>query len=719
MNNDTNSLSIESKLSTFFDKERAEIHAPVDLFDRIEGRLAEQDRKPGWTRVFSFASGRGQMLGIGVAAALVIVVGATALMIGAPLANSAMKTRLSSNDNGPPGDPGQPGSAGVQGVAGAPGAPGPGALATPVQGQVAVGAGSLVEQIQLQSMAGQTAVARSVAGETVVQTGEFERVVNEQVVQTAVVRQNRVLGGIAATGTPAPMPTTTPPAVWGQVTLSEAEAIVLANIPETGYGITQTQYDELLRQALAGELVAPPESLSGTFFENYGVNPFSTTLIDPFSTFAMDVDTASYTLTRGWLNSGNVPPPDAIRVEEFVNYFDQDYPDTTGTFDINVDAAVSPFHDDGRILLRVGVNGQDINVDDRRSATLTFVIDTSGSMGRDNRLGLVQRSIGELVANLRDGDRIGVVEYGSTARRLLEPTTDKGAVLSVVNSLVARSSTNAEEGLRMGYAMAEENFVPGNINRVILMSDGVANVGETGPDALLRDIKETAKDGITLTTIGVGLGNFNDVLMEQLANNGDGNYVYIDSFDEAKVLFGNGLTGLLEVIAAEAKIQVEFNPEAVAMHRLVGYENRSLTTEEFRDDTVDAGEVGAGHTVTAIYELRLLDEPVGNLGDVRVRYADPDSGEVSEITVVIDGAVAAVAFGDRPTAYQVTAVAAMFAEVLRESPHARDVSLDELAGVLRGLLAAGQLSDSRAVELLQLIERAQALGVTGYIPAGE
>jgi Ca-activated chloride channel family protein len=391
----------------------------------------------------------------------------------------------------------------------------------------------------------------------------------------------------------------------------------------------------------------------------------------------------------------------------------------TETFGINIDAAVSPFHDDGRLLLRVGVNAQDINVDDRRAATLIFVIDTSGSMGRDNRLGLVQRSIGELVSNLRDGDRIGVVEYGSTARRLIEPTTDKGAVLTVVNSLVARNSTNAEEGLRMGYAMAEENFVSGNINRVILMSDGVANVGQTGPDALLRDIKETAQDGITLSTVGVGLGNFNDVLMEQLADNGDGNYVYIDTISEATRLFGNGLTGLLEVVATEAKIQVEFNPEAVAMHRLVGYENRSLTTEEFRDDTVDAGEVGAGHTVTAIYELRLLDEPVGNLGDVRVRHADPDSGEVSEITVAVEQAVVGVAFGDRPTAYQVTAVAAMFAEVLRESPHASDFSLEELAEVLRGLSAAGQLSESRSAELLTLIETAQALGVTGYIPAGE
>ncbi len=671
MNNDTNSFPIEPKLSTFFDEERAETHAPVDLFDRIEERLMEQDSKRGWTRVFSFASGHGQMLGIGIAAALVI-------MVGASLVTFSGNGFLILGDSGTAGNPG---------------------------GQVTVGAGSPL------SSETQAAVPRAAAGETVVQTVTVQRVLADQVLQTVVVLESGGNSGApiaAATVTPSP---------W--LALSAAETIGLANIPAGGYAITQEQYYELLRQALAGELVAPLESPSGTFFENYGVNPFTTTLVDPITTFAMDVDTASYTLTRGWLNSGSVPPPDAIRVEEFVNYFDQVYPDTNDTFGINVDAAVSPFHDDGRLLLRVGVNAEDINVGDRRVATLSFVIDTSGSMSRDDRLELVKRSIGELVANLRTGDRIGVVEYGSTARRLIEPTTDKGAVLSVVNSLVARDSTNAEEGLRLGYAMAEENFVPGNINRVILMSDGVANVGETGPNALLQDIKETAQDGITLSTVGVGLGNYNDVLMEQLANNGDGNYVYIDTVSEATRLFGNGLTGLLEVVAAEAKIQVEFNPEAVAMHRLVGYENRSLTTEEFRDDTVDAGEVGAGHTVTAIYELRLLDDPTGDIGEVRVRYTDPDSGVVSEIALPVDQSVANVAFDSAAAAYQVTAVAAMFAEVLRESPNASDVSLDELAETLNRLSSSGRLTDSRSVELLELILTAKALGVTGYIPAGE
>ncbi|NQW17547.1 MAG: von Willebrand factor type A domain-containing protein [Chloroflexi bacterium] len=691
MSNDTNTFPIESKLSGFFDKERAETHAPVDLFDRIESNLTEQASNSLWSRVALLAATRRQIVGTGIAAALVVAIGVTAWQIGIVSDNS--------NSTIYAGEPGEAGAPGALGAPGAPGMPGPS------------GTRGGADDVTLNPAAAPTAMPAAtaapnfVSADTVVQTVTVERVVPQFLVQTVVVSEQGDSGEVVVTAD-------------SVMTLVDAEAIVAA-LSESGYGISQEQYDELVRQVLAGELLPPPEPPSATFFQNYGVNPFSTTSVDPFSTFAMDVDTASYTLTRGWLNSGRVPPPDAIRVEEFVNYFDQDYPDTTGTFDINVDAAASPFHDDGRILLRIGVNGQDIAVDDRRVATLSFVIDTSGSMGRDNRLGLVQRSIGELVSNLRDGDRIGIVEYGTTARRLLEPTTDKGSVLTVVNSLVARNSTNAEQGLRLGYAMAEENFIPGNINRVILMSDGVANIGQTGSDALLSDIKETAQDGITLSTVGVGLDNFNDVLLEHLADDGDGNYSYIDSLSEATRIFGNGLTGFLEVIATEAKIQVEFNPEAVAMHRLVGYENRSLTTEEFLDDTVDAGEVGAGHTVTAIYELRLVDEPVGKLGDVRVRYADPDTGEIGEVSIAVEGKVTDVAFSDSRTAYQVTATAAMFAEILRESPHAGDVSLAELAEVLRGLSAAGQLSDPRSEELLKLIETAQALGVTGYIPAGE
>jgi hypothetical protein len=320
MNNDTNSLPIESKLSTFFDKERAETHAPVDLFDRIEGNLTEQDSGRRWTRVFSIASGHSQMVGLGIVAALVIALGAsTVLFSGMPADMRSTAQGEAIYDSRGQFDSGQPGVPGTAGVPGAPGAPGaPAIRATPAQAEFAAGLSSLAGQIQQTA-----AVQRSVSADTVVQTVVVEKVVTEQVVQTVVITASgdRAGGPIAAaTATPTPRPAATPE----PVPLSAAQAAVLAVIPAGGYGITQDQYDELLRQALAGELVAPSETPSATFFENYGVNPFVTTLVDPITTFAMDVDTASYTLTRGWLNSGNVPPPDAIRVEEFVNYFDQD-----------------------------------------------------------------------------------------------------------------------------------------------------------------------------------------------------------------------------------------------------------------------------------------------------------------------------------------------------------------------------------------------------------
>ena len=312
------------------------------------------------------------------------------------------------------------------------------------------------------------------------------------------------------------------------------------------------------------------------FFKDYGVNPSIDTEDDHLSTFALDVDTSSYTIMRNYLSEGNLPPPESVRVEEYVNFFDQGYPNPPAhqAFGINIDGAPSPFTQTERYqMLRVGIQGYEVQDYERKDASLTFVIDVSGSMDMDNRLGLVKRSLELLVEQLRPGDTVGIVVYGSDARVILDPVSgsDKGAILSAIYSLYPEGATNAEAGIRVGYQMAMHAYKPHGINRVILCSDGVANVGETGPDAILEEIGHYVEEGVTLTTIGFGMDNYNDVLMEQLADNGNGFYAYVDDMREARSLFIDNLTGTLQTIALDAKVQVDFNHHVVSRYRLVGF----------------------------------------------------------------------------------------------------------------------------------------------------
>ena len=355
----------------------------------------------------------------------------------------------------------------------------------------------------------------------------------------------------------------------------------------------------------------PPndEAYHDMYFKGSGTNPFIDTEDDHLSTFGMDVDTGSYSITRRYLIDGNLPPPEAVRVEEFVNTFDYNYdPPADDPFAIHIDGAPSKFGEGKRLqLLRIGLQGRVIPAEHRKDAILTFVIDVSGSMSQENRLGLVKKALTLLVDQLRPTDKVGIVVYGSHGRLVLPHTgiEQRSTILSAINALRPDGSTNAEEGLRIGYDLAWRNASVNHINRVILCSDGVANVGHTGPDEILKEIRTYVQKGITLSTVGFGMGNYNDVLMEQLANTGDGNYAYVDTLTEAKRIFVENLTGTLQLIAKDAKIQVDFNPEVVSRFRLLGYENRRLTHEQFRDDTVDAGEVGSGHQVTALYEVKL------------------------------------------------------------------------------------------------------------------
>jgi len=462
-----------------------------------------------------------------------------------------------------------------------------------------------------------------------------------------------------------------------------------------------------------GETLPNDEVYDSMFFKHYGVNPFIATDEDSLSTFAVDVDAASYTVMRRYVELGHLPPPEAVRVEEFVNFFPQGYPHfQSPDFRVLCDAAPSPFGP-GYQLLRVGIKGREIAEKDRKPANLVFVIDTSGSMNREDRLELVKRALFILLDRLRPDDRIGVVVFGSTARILLSPAgpEQREKIYEAINLLRPEGSTNAEQGLLLGFEMARMMRRPGMITRVLLCSDGVANVGRTAAESILETVRGQADAGVSLSTIGFGMGNLNDVLLEQLADKGDGNYYYVDDLKEARRVFEENLTGTLQVIARDAKVQVEFDPRRVLRYRLLGFENRDVADRDFRNDRVDAGEIGAGHEVTALYEIKLAPEAApGRLATVRLRYALPeheDGGapKVREIEQGFEASAVRSRFDEAPAGFRLDAAVAEFAEILRGSYWAKESRVADILPVARA--AARDLPDSpQAQEFVKLLEQA-------------
>ncbi|MEZ4593201.1 MAG: von Willebrand factor type A domain-containing protein [Chloroflexota bacterium] len=447
---------------------------------------------------------------------------------------------------------------------------------------------------------------------------------------------------------------------------------------------------------------------SAMFFEEYGVNPYILTEVDNLSTFSLDVDTGSYSIARRYLQDGLQPPAEAIRVEEFVNSFDQGYAIPPNTaFAVYADGAPSPFHTDGTYFLRIGVQGYESSEEVRPSANLVFVIDVSGSMAQENRLGLVKQSLEILVNRMRADDTIGIVVYGSDARVVLPPTngSDRETILSAIYSLETEGSTNLEAGLLLGYEQANRAYKFDGINRVILASDGVANVGNTSADGIAAQIRGYADAGIQLTTIGFGLGNYNDVMMEQLADQGDGNYGYIDTLDEAENLFVDNIMSTLQVIGLDAKIQVEFDRNVVQQYRLIGYENRAIADEDFRNDTIDAAEFGAGHTAVAIYAVQLVPGAQGRIATVNLRWQDPDTRVVKEINGVFTTENLARSFDDAPLHYQLAVVVSQYAELLRDSYWVEGFNMRDLQ--IRAERLASQLEDEAIWELANLISVSQ------------
>ncbi len=453
-------------------------------------------------------------------------------------------------------------------------------------------------------------------------------------------------------------------------------------------------------------------SFDAMYFRHYGFNPFVDPRYDNKSTFAVDVDDASFTLAKSYLERGVVPPADAIRTEEFINHFEFDYPQPDdNAFSVIVEGTPSLFNERRTYTLAIGLQGVEIDRREREPVNLVLVVDVSGSMRHGNRIGLVSRSIELLAQQLTRRDRLAIVAYNTYADVRLNPTNAKRgrAIQRAVNSLVPGGSTNAEAGLLLGFEVANDMARRGRNTKVILFSDGVANVGTTGPESLTAKIKSFAKRGVTLSTFGVGMGNYNDVLLERLANDGDGSYAYINNHQEARRQFIDKVVGTLQTIARDVKIQVEFDPRVVSRYRLLGYENRSVADHQFRNDRVDGGEIGAGHQVTALYEITVHQRAKGrDLGRVNIRYHEGNRiGHVHEISARIEWGDLRTAFRYGDDNLRLAVVAAELGELLRDSYWAKTYRPADLLPHLEPL-RYGPLAE-QADELYDMIIRADRL----------
>lgn len=445
-------------------------------------------------------------------------------------------------------------------------------------------------------------------------------------------------------------------------------------------------------------------------FKHYGVNPTVDTRHQASSTFGIDVDTASYGIAQSYLNRHQLPPADSVRVEEFVNALDYGYaaPRDGQPFRLFAESVPSPSRE-GFHLLHLGIQAKRISMADRKPAKLVFVIDTSGSMDMGNRMGLVKQALRTLLTQLNGQDEVGIIAYNQRAKEILPLTSvrQRRRILSSLSALRPGGSTNAGEGLQLGYEMASRGFKEGFINRVVLCSDGVANTGlKTGGD-IRKSIEDFAAKGITLTSVGVGMGNYNDVLLEELADKGDGNYTYLKDARSIQKAFVKNLVGTLQVVAKDVKVQVEFDPKVVSLYRLVGYENRALSKRDFENDQVDAGELGAGHNVTAIYELKFASE-APSFGKLRVRYKAPKGGASQLIEKALPTATVRPRLRDASAPTRLSLAAALIAEKLRGSYWARKASYGMIRGILRELPERNRYSQ-QVQELMDMVEEAERL----------
>jgi Ca-activated chloride channel family protein len=475
---------------------------------------------------------------------------------------------------------------------------------------------------------------------------------------------------------------------------------------------------ERITSSLAVKPAEPPvsektveaEDPTGPRFKAFGVNPFVDAVKQAFSTFSIDVDTASYTLARNYAMRGWLPPAEAVRTEEFVNFFDYGYkPPVNKTFAVYTECAPSKFGH-GLSLLKIGVKGKRLGREEQKPAALLFLIDTSGSMNQPDRLGLVRTSLKLLIDTMDPHDRVAILQYDSHARLVLEytPVSERQRIRDALDALQCGGSTNLEEGMLRAYELAAAHFVEGAENRVMLLSDGVANLGNVAAEDILKRVEAYRRQGITCSVFGVGMGTYNDEMLEALANKGDGTYAFIDSEAEARRVLVDDLAATLNTIASDVKIQVEFNPRCVKQYRQLGYENRQLKKEDFRNDAIDAGEIGSGQSVTALYELELQGKADGPIGTVRIRYRRADTHQVEELEQKILVSDIRRSFDDADVRFRLAAAVAEYAEILRASPFAEGGSFEEVADVLRPV-ALDLTLDERVQELLRMVSAAGGL----------
>jgi Ca-activated chloride channel family protein len=468
-------------------------------------------------------------------------------------------------------------------------------------------------------------------------------------------------------------------------------------------GLAPGRHD--MKNIAAPRTTTPGDSVGTEDYKDWGKNPWVEAAKDRLSTFAADVDTASYTIARRKLEAGALPPPASVRVEEFVNYFRYSFDQPTGKtpFSVLMEAAPSPLQA-GKHVLRVGVATKAISTLERKPAHLVFLVDVSGSMSGPDRIELAKQSLRILTNNLTENDTVSLVTYAGSTRVVLQPTNDREKILDALDELSSGGSTAMASGINLAYQQAAANLKPGHISRVIVLSDGDANVGPHTHDEILKIISGRAKEGVTLSTIGFGMGNYKDTTMEQLADKGNGNNFYIDSLDQAKRVFAEQLTANLEVVAKDVKLQVDFDPAMVSRYRLVGYENRDIKDADFREDKVDAGEIGAGHQVTALYEVELTakgKQAKAPLGAVRIRHKQPEGTTATEAAFPMVGGPAA-SFENSSTDFRFAFAVAAFADVLRGGQDAEHWSLATIRDLAKN--AAGEREDRK--QLVTLIEQA-------------
>ncbi len=462
--------------------------------------------------------------------------------------------------------------------------------------------------------------------------------------------------------------------------------------------------------------IDPPTQESYALINESGFKKVSN---DPLSTFSVDVDTASYSNIRRMLNGGNLPPKDAVRVEEFLNYFRYDYPQPKAEepFGVSLEDAVCPWNEAHRIV-RIGINSKKLVSEKRPASNLVFLLDVSGSMNNANKLPLLKKSMRLLIDNLSEKDRVAIVVYAGASGMVLPSTScsDKTTILAALNQLSAGGSTNGGAGIELAYRTAVANFIEKGTNRVILATDGDFNVGNTTHSGLVRMIEKYRETGVFLSVLGFGMGNLKDDTMEKLANKGNGNYAYIDSIKEAKKVLVNEMGATLVTVAKDVKIQVEFNPTQVSKYRLIGYENRKLNNEDFSNDKKDAGEIGAGHQVTALYEVELgqassslkyqtaSESSNSELLTVNIRYKKPTEDTSQLLSYPLAPQRTREIRNGSPELRFATGVAA-FAMILRDSEHKGSATFE----MVNQLCQPAVGSDSYRNEFITLVKKAKRL----------